>query len=89
MSSCVSAVLISLACDKHLSPTQLKHKCSLHYITKAMHYYDEGYESNNDYGLPPGVMRPVQVYSAFTTEASYNPAKYMVTQCQIYPFTSR
>ena len=20
---------------------------------KAMHYHDEGYESNNDYGLPP------------------------------------
>ena len=33
MSSCVNAVLISLACDKHLSPRQLTHKYSLHYIT--------------------------------------------------------
>ena len=24
---------------------------------KAMHYHDEGYESDNDYGLPPQVMR--------------------------------
>ena len=33
MSSCVSAVLISLACNKHLFPRQLTHKHSLHYIT--------------------------------------------------------
>ena len=36
MSSCVSAVLISLACDKHLSPRQLNilaTQPALHYIT--------------------------------------------------------
>ena len=32
-SSCVSAVLIHIACDKHLSPGQLTHKYSLHYMT--------------------------------------------------------
>ena len=52
---------------------------------KAMHYHDEGYESNNDYGLPPWVMRPVCIYSGFTSKASYNPAEYIVTQCPISP----
>ena len=33
MSSCVSPVLIYIACDKHLSPRQWTHKYSLHYIT--------------------------------------------------------
>ena len=33
MSSCVGAVLISLACDKHLSFRQLTHNHSLPYIT--------------------------------------------------------
>ena len=33
MSSCVSVVVISLACDKHLSPRQLIHSHNLHYIT--------------------------------------------------------
>ena len=55
---------------------------------KAMHYYDEGYESDNDYELSPQVMRPVCIYSVFTTETTYNPAEYMVTQCPI-PFTPR
>ena len=56
---------------------------------KAMHYHDEGYESDNDYGIPPQVMRPVHVYSVFITEASYNLTEYMVTQCPISPFTPR
>ena len=30
---------------------------------KDMHYHDGGYESDNDYGLPAGVMRPVCIYS--------------------------
>ena len=38
---------------------------------KAMHYHDKGYKSDNDYGLPPEVMRPVHIYSVFTTEASF------------------
>ena len=33
MSSCVSAVLICIACDEHLSPRQLTHKHRLHYKT--------------------------------------------------------
>ena len=40
---------------------------------RATHYHDEGYESDNDYGLPTQVMRPVHVYSVSTTEASFNP----------------
>ena len=39
---------------------------------KAMHYHDEGYESNNDNGLPLQFMRPAHIYLVFTTEASYN-----------------
>ena len=54
---------------------------------KAMHYHHEGYESGNDYGLTPHVMRPVHVYSIFTAEASYNPAEYTVAQCPISLFT--
>ena len=30
---------------------------------KAMHYHDEGYNSDNDNGLPPQVMRSVHIYS--------------------------
>ena len=33
---------------------------------KAMYYHDEGYESDNNYGLPPQVMRPVDIYLVFT-----------------------
>ena len=40
---------------------------------KALHYHEEGYESNNDYGLPAQVMRPVCVYSVSTTKASFKP----------------
>ena len=39
---------------------------------KAMHYHDEGYESDNDYVLPPKVMRPIHIYSVFTTKASFD-----------------
>ena len=42
---------------------------------KAMHYYEEAYDSDNDDGLPSQVMRPVHTYSVFTTEASFNPAE--------------
>ena len=56
---------------------------------KAMHYHDEGYESDNDYGLPPHVMRPVYIYSVFTTKVAFNPAEYKVTLCTIFPFTPR
>ena len=51
--------------------------------------HDKGYESDNDYGLPTQVMRPVHVYSVSTTDASFNPASYKVAQCPISPFTPR
>ena len=53
---------------------------------KAMHYHDEGYESNNDYGQVTG---PVHIYSVFTTEASSDPAKFTTNQCPIPPFIPR
>ena len=37
---------------------------------KAMHYYNEGYKSDNEYGFLPQAMRPVCIYSVFTTMAS-------------------
>ena len=52
---------------------------------KVMHYHSEGYESDNDYGLPPQVIRPICVYSVFTTEASFDPAEFTTTQCPISP----
>ena len=56
---------------------------------RALHYHDKGYESDNDYGLPAQVMRPVHVYSVSTTEASFKPTDYKGTQCTISPFTPR
>ena len=53
---------------------------------KAMHYHDEGYESDNDYGLQLQIMKPIQVYSIFTNEASFDPADFTTTQCPIPPF---
>ena len=38
---------------------------------KAMHYHDEGYESDNNYGLPSQVMRPVHIYLVYMTKASF------------------
>ena len=38
---------------------------------RALHYYDEGYDS--DYGLPCPFMRPTHIYLLSTTEASFNP----------------
>ena len=56
---------------------------------RALHYYDKGYESDHDYGLPTQAMMPVYVYSVLTTEASFNPADYKGAQCPISPFTLR
>ena len=56
---------------------------------KAMYYHNEGYESDNDYGLPSWVMMPIHVYLVFTTEASFDPAKFTTTQQPISPFTPR
>ena len=56
---------------------------------KAMHYHDEGYKSDNNYGLPPQVMRPVCIYLVSTTEASFNLAHYKETQTLSPPFMPR
>ena len=55
---------------------------------KAMHYHNEGYESDNDYGLPLQVIRPVHIYSVFTTEASFNLTAYKKTKHTISPSCS-
>ena len=47
---------------------------------KALYYHDEGYESDNDYGLPVKVMRPVHIYSVSTTEGPFNLANYEEAQ---------
>ena len=53
---------------------------------KAMQYHDEGYKSDIDYGLPPQVLRPMHIYSVFTTEYL---ADYKETQHTISPFMPR
>ena len=58
-------------------------------LKKAMLCHNEGYENDNDYGLPPQVMRPVHIYSVFTTDASFNAVEYKETQQIIYPFMPR
>ena len=56
---------------------------------KVMHYHNEGYKSDNDYGLPAQVMRPLCIHSVSTTEASLNLADYKEAQLTISPFTPR
>ena len=56
---------------------------------RALHYHDEGYKSNNDYGLLSCITRLVYVYSVFSAEASFNPADYTTTKCQLSPFNLR
>ena len=56
---------------------------------KAMHYQNRSNKSDNDYGLPPQVMRPVHIYSVFTNEASFNLAEYKETQHTLSPFMPR
>ena len=41
---------------------------------RALHYCDEGYDSDNEFGLQGLFMRPVCIYLVSTTEASLNPA---------------
>ena len=47
---------------------------------KAMHYHNEGYESDNDYGLQPQVTRSICIYLVFNTEASIDLAEFTTTQ---------
>ena len=56
---------------------------------RALHYHDEGFESDNDYGLPGTVMRHVCTYVISTTEASFNPADYKGAQCFISPLHTK
>ena len=56
---------------------------------RALHYHDEGYESDNDYGLLPHITRLVHVYSVFSAEASFNLADYMAAKGQRSPFTPK
>ena len=55
----------------------------------AFHNHEKGYKSNNDYGLPPQITRPIHIYSVFTTEASFNPADFTIAQHPISLFTPR
>ena len=56
---------------------------------RAWHYHNEGYKSDSDYGLPPQITRPIHMYSAFTTEASFDLADFTTAQHPISPFTPR
>ena len=58
-------------------------------IMKAIHYHNEGYDSDNDYGLLPCVMRPIDIYLVFTTRASFDLAEFITTQHLIPPLTPR
>ena len=40
---------------------------------RALHYHDEGYDSDNDYDLPGPFVRPVHIHLVSMTEASLNP----------------
>ena len=42
-------------------------------FARALYYHNGGYDSDNDYGLPGSVMRPVYVYLVSPTEDSFNP----------------
>ena len=54
---------------------------------RALHYHNEGYESDKDYVLPPCITRPVCAYSVFSAEASFNPTNYTTAKSQLSPFT--
>ena len=56
-------------------------------LKRALHYHDDGYDSNNNYGLPNQIMRPVHIYSVFSAEASFNLADYTTAKSQLSPFT--
>ena len=56
---------------------------------RALHYQDEGFDSNNDCELPPWITRPIYMYFIFTIEASFNLADLTKAKQRISPFTSR
>ena len=55
----------------------------------ALQFHHEGYESDNDYGLPSWIKRPISVYSVFTTKASFNAADFTTAQHPISAFTPK
>ena len=42
-------------------------------LERALHYYDEGYDSGNDYDPPGTFIWPACIYLVSVTEASINP----------------
>ena len=56
---------------------------------RALHYHDEGYYSDNDYGLPGPFMRHVCIYLVPTTKASLDPVDYKGAQGSTSPSTPR
>ena len=56
---------------------------------RALHYHDEGCDSDNDYDVPGPSMRPVCIHLVSLTEASLNPTDYKETQGSTSPSTPR
>ena len=56
---------------------------------RALHYHNEGYDSDNDYDLSSPFMRPVHIYLVLMTEASLNPMDYRWAQSHTFPSTAR
>ena len=56
---------------------------------RALHYHEEGYDSDSDYGLPGPFMKPVCIYLVSTTVASPSTADYRGTQSPTSPSTPR
>ena len=50
---------------------------------KALYHHDEGYGSDNDYGLSSNITRLVCIYSMFSAEASFNLADYPAAQSKL------
>ena len=47
---------------------------------RALHYHDEGYESDNDYEFLPQITRPICIYSVFTTKTFFDLADFTTAQ---------
>ena len=58
-------------------------------LERVLHFHDEGYDSDNDHGIPGPVMRPVCIYLVSTIEASFSPIDYKGAQYPTSPFTPR
>ena len=56
---------------------------------RALHFHDEGYDSDNDYDLSGPFKRPVCIYLVSITEASLNPMDYKEAQGPTSPSTPR